>query len=177
MSFREQLLREVEGSELNFEGLLQLIDCENIPMFNAVLTQGINGMATKKGVYVNILEILHRQDDEKLFFVISHEIGHYKRMSHYTNQELLDKIIKNDYIDYVNYVMDEEIFADRYGRLVFRLLNSEDFPKDRTQQLEKESHRHVYSKRLEGTYLYIKDNLKTVEDYQNVFDNFVTHVR
>jgi len=177
MSFKEQLLKEVEGSELNFECLTKFIEDENIPVFNAALAQGINGLATKEAIYIDVLRTIRNLGIDKLFFVIAHEIGHYKRNINLTQEEVLDNIVKNDYRAYVNYVMNEEIFADRYGRMVFRLLNGKNFPADRTQQLEKESYRHVYSKRLEGTYTYIKDRIKTQDDYQHELKNFVTHVR
>lgn len=177
MSFKEQLLKEVEGSELNFECLSQFIKDENIPIHNAVLVQGISGLATKEGIYIDILRAIHEFDVDKLFFIILHEIGHYKRNQHLTKQETIDKIVNNDYKSYVDYVIEEEIFADRYGRLVFRLINGKDFPDYKTQQLDKEEFRDMYSKRLEGTYTYLKNTIKSVDDYQKVMEKFITHVR
>ena len=177
MSFKEDLLEQGEKSDLNFEGLVQMIENCEIPCYNAVLKGNINGMATLDGIYVNFFELVHRFDKDKLFFIILHEMAHFKRNSVYSKQEYVDMMSTHDSISYTNFVITEEIIADRYGAFVFYLLNKKVFPKDRTQQLDKESKRFIYSKRLSGTYDYIKDQIKTVEDYDTVLNQFVTHVR
>ena len=177
MSFKEQLLKETEGSDLNFDKLLQMIEDENIPMFNAVLGNRMYGLATKDGIYVNILEIVHRSGYDLLYFTILHEIAHYKRLLVYSKEELFNKILESDEATYINHTINEEVIADRYGRLIFRILNGEQFPINKTQELEEEDNKIKYSKRLVTGFKHMKSQCKSVEDFDNVINSFVVHVR
>jgi hypothetical protein len=120
-------------SDLNFIKLINFIKESNIPFFSNELVSAF-GIATFYGIHLDI-RLLKTISYDMVYFIILHEIGHYKRIIKKGKQYHLHCLSDNNIDNLYNHILIEEIIADKYGSLVFRLLNNINFQYEKTQQL------------------------------------------
>ena len=147
---KERLLGFDTG--LNFTGLLSWMESNDVPYKSRHL-KGPIGMATFDGVYIDFNAMMI-YNPSLLFFVILHETAHYKRITKMGKQAVIKFLSDENFDIFFEHVVNEEIIADRYGRLVYRLMNGANFPVQVTQQLDlpykreryKSTARHLFGK-------------------------------
>jgi hypothetical protein len=121
-----EFLKEIsEDKRLNFDGLIQLIESEKIPMtfhvFPDPYTRAL-GATSDDGVLLNYrAKYLPKTD---LYHLILHEIGHYLRVrkkgGEAVNIEVTNLKSAEELRDHLLY---EERFAEKYATLTFHKLN------------------------------------------------------
>lgn len=164
----KQRLRSIE-SNLNFNGLIELIERDNIKI-NFTKLNGPFGLATYFGVFVDIETILSGFPPDILFFTILHEIAHYKKIMGNPLDDLITILSNKDVDSFVEEVITEERFADRYASILFFKLNQKTYPNYWTQELEKEYKREKYKKEI-IPLLFGKINNK--DDYNNLVEKLL----
>lgn len=155
-------------SKLNFEGLLSWMESNGVPYKNRRL-RGPMGFAAFDGVYLN-LDMILNYNPSLLFFVILHETAHYKRIIKMGKENVIKFLSYEDFDKFFDHVVTEEIIADRYGRLVYRLLNGANFPIHVTQQLDNEYKRERY--KSTARVLFGKIN-NSEEEYNKLVKSFI----
>jgi len=134
-------LNEKHG-DLNFKGLLEHMEASGID-FKANPLRGPLGIATYYCVYLDMAKIDYYHD-KMLFFIILHEMGHYKRIANVGKDHIIKMLSLEDFEEFCQHVITEEIVADRYSAYCYYLLNKEVFPKGATQQLENKDRQRQY---------------------------------
>lgn len=155
-------------SDLNFEGLLSWMETNGVPYKNRKL-RGPIGLAAFDGVYVN-LDFALNYNPNLLFFVILHETAHYKRITKMGKANVIKFLSDENFDNFFDHVVNEEIIADRYGCFVFRLLNGVEFPKQATQRLEDRYRREQY--KSTARVLFGKIN-NSEEKYNELLNSFI----
>ena len=163
----KETLLGFEG-KLNFAGLLSWMESNGVPYKSRHL-RGPIGMATFDGVYIN-LDAIMDYNPSLLFFVILHETAHYKRITKMGKDNVI-KFLSDDNFDvFFEHVVTEEIIADRYGRLVYRLMNGTNFPVQVTQQLELPYKRERYK----STAIHLFGKIDNSEEkYNELVKSFI----
>lgn len=159
---------EKKHGNLNFNGLLEFMKASQID-FKGVTLKGPIGFATNLGVFLDLgkMQDIH---EKLLFFVILHEIAHYKRIVDMGFDNLISLFSLSNFEDFCNGVINEEIIADRYGCLTYYILNKELFPRGATQQLEHKYNKDKY-KQVAGYMFGIVQNKK--ENYNKLWESFI----
>lgn len=143
-------LKRLDGqSDLNFLGILEMIKDIQIPV-NSVKLRGQYGLATIYGLYFDF-EMLHEKPNnfEFIYYAFLHEIAHYKRINKIGSDYFIESLSTNSLNDYLNFLLNEELIADRWARLIFYKLNGKKLPVWITQQLEIEDNKKRF---LLGSY-------------------------
>lgn len=154
--------------QLNFKDLIKFIeDCE-IPIENKLLINSV-GVATLDCIWLDVSK-LSNISDSVVFFIILHEIGHYKRIKKLGRNEIIRKLSINDFRDFNNDIISEEMIADRYGSLLFLKFNGFPFPRILTQNLEDEYNRRMYSLKTAKYFGIIKHS---EENYYKLINNYI----
>lgn len=139
-----KILRKLSNDEINFSPLIEIIKKDNIPIKFSILMPRIWGFATYDEI--NITEYF--DDKKKLYFVILHEIAHYKRLRKYSFNEIVLKhevFFKTKDFDLV---INEERIADRYALIVGSYLTNFDFSyykQDLYEQYDIERYKNMLS--------------------------------
>ena len=166
-TLKEHLLIRAENSNLKFDDLITCLD-ESPFSFVASELEGVVGLATHKLAYFDI-EKLSDCDDRKVFFVILHEYCHVLKIERMGKDGMIAKLGGDDYDEFVEHIVEEEILADRFGRLMFYGYNKESFPAYRTQQLEDRHNRETYGFGIGSLFGKIKDE----ETYDKMLESFI----
>ena len=122
-------------SELDFNNLIQFIHSESLPVYNAKLANCF-GLTIFDGIYIDVEKVLIYANDRLLYFVILHEIAHYKRIKKLGKQTVIDLLSLEDINEFTNHIIGEELIADRYASMLFHVLTQRYYPKYETQQLD-----------------------------------------
>jgi hypothetical protein len=155
-------------SKLNFAGLLAWMESNGVP-YKSRRLKGPVGMATFDGIYIN-LEMALCYPPNLLFFVILHETAHYKRIKKMGKSNVIKFLSDKEFDVFFDHVVTEEIIADRYGRLVYRIMNGVNFPIQVTQQLELPYKREKYK----GTARHLFDKIDNSEEkYNELVKSFI----
>jgi len=155
-------------SKLNFEGLLSWMESNGVP-YKSRRLKGPMGFATFDGVYLN-LDVILNYKPSLLFFVILHETAHYKRIKRMGKENVIKFLSYEDFDMFFDHVVTEEIIADRYGRLVYRLMNGVDFPVQVTQQLDLPYKREKYKSTARHLFGKIENS---AEKYNELVKSFI----
>jgi len=161
------VLKEKHG-ELNFNGLLEFMEFSSID-FKARKLRGPMGIATYFCIYLD-MDKIDTYHDQMLFFVILHEIAHYKRIAKVGKEHIIKMLSLEDFEEFCTHVITEEIIADRYGCYVFYLLNKNIFPRGATQQLDIDYRRIQYKNTAKYLFGQIQNN---EENYKKVLESFL----
>jgi hypothetical protein len=168
-----------EYSGFNYVSVLEIAKENNIELIDAKLVGGIMGIATHKCIYLDIDKIIDTIqvggfDWDKGLFILYHEIAHYKRIKKIGDNEYLKRLTCDSVDDYCDYVINEEIFADRWATRMFYKFNNMIIPKNQTQGLWDKYIRKKYEKHIKWDHQLIRNN---VEAYDKVISNYVIDVR
>lgn len=156
-------------SDLNFIGLLNLINDNKIEIkVRNLMNSG--GMATFYDIYLDMSKLRFLDYDIR-FFIICHEIAHYKKIKRDGKEYHLNKLSINDVAKLYEHILDEEIFADKYAYILFKSLNKgKVFSYEKTQRLNEYENRIKFIKT--ANYLLGKiDNNE--ENYKNLIQQFI----
>jgi len=163
-------LTDIE-SNLNFKSLIEFMKSTNI-VFIENRIKNSYGMATNDSIYLNTNLMLTRLNDKELFFIILHEIAHYKRIQLIGKKQVIEYFANKDFEVFSEHIIFEEILADRYGRLVYYKLNNKIYPKYSTQCLDDPMIRERYKMGLNKNLFGIIENKE--EDYDNLIKSMIS---
>ena len=178
MNFIDKLQIMSEDSGLDFMSLLKLSD--GIKINDVELVQTTFGMASDEEIFIDFDKIMFAIsqgyiDYDKALFIMYHEVAHHKRIHKLGVKEHMNRITNPDVKIFIDYTLNEEIFADRWASFVFYLNNNREYPRIKTQCLDDKDKSDKYKKKLMGVHpLFIG---KTKDDYHRVIKNFIKNVR
>jgi hypothetical protein len=116
-----------EHSILNFVGLIQLIESEQIPIIAHDFPteySGALGATNEVGIYLNFHRLTNFGQVD-IFHVILHEIGHYLRVRKEGADNINKTIASYTTVTEMNdHLIYEERFAEKYATLTYYKLNS-----------------------------------------------------
>jgi hypothetical protein len=153
---------------LNYKGLIKLLEKSDIEFVDVNINEAY-AIATFKKVYID-MDVLMREDDRFLFFIILHEYCHALRINKIGKKGMIDALSIDKFDDMADHVIYEELLADRYGRLKFHQLNKEVFPAYRTQRLFNETQRENYKSRIKPLHGIIQHS---EEKYNELINRFL----
>ena len=130
----ESLLKWHYNTDLNFIRLMNFINDSNIPVVNTKLINAV-GMATYYTIHLDI-NILELQPPMLRYFIILHEIGHYKRLQKKGLEFHLHKLSASNVETLYTHILNEETIADNYGMFVFKRLTGLEYPYEMTQRIK-----------------------------------------
>jgi hypothetical protein len=164
----EDFLKKKLG-ELNYAALLTLIKDNNIDLIFAKILGGL-GLTTPDKIYLDEGKLnCHRPD--VVFFTILHEIFHYKRIKLLGNAFFVAQFSNENFDEFHQFVVNEENFADRYGRLIFFKFNKFPYPVEFTQML----HDEYYASRYKFITKQMFELFKTKgsDCYDKLYEEFI----
>jgi hypothetical protein len=118
---------------LDFNALVSFMEATGID-YRDRHVRGSLALATSYCIYLDIKQLLS-YPDKFLYFVIIHETAHNKRIQKVGLDKIIEKLSIGDFDMFFNFVVEEEIAADRYGCFVFQQLTKTSYPREATQQL------------------------------------------
>lgn len=130
----EYILKWHYETDLNFIKLLGFINDNNIPIVDSTLVNAL-GMATYYKIHLDLKNI-DNQPSLLRYFIILHEIGHYKRLQKKGLDYHLHKLSSDNVETIYTHILNEETIADNYGMLTFKLLTGNQYPYEMTQQIK-----------------------------------------
>jgi len=157
-------------SDLNFIGLLNLINEDKIDIKVRNLIKS-GGIATFYEIYLDMSKLRFLDHDIR-FFIICHEIAHYRKIKKDGVDFHMNKLSVNDLIELYEHILNEEIFADRYGNILYKHLNGRSFPYEKTQKLNDYENRLKYIQT--ASYLLNRIN-NNEENYKNLINNYIVN--
>ncbi len=163
-------LTDIE-SNLNFKLLIEFMKSTNI-VFIENRIKNSYGMATNDSIYLNTNLILTRLNHKTLFFIILHEIAHYKRIRLMGKKQVIENFSSKNFEMFSEHIIFEEMLADRYARLVYYKLNNEIYPKYSTQCLDDPMIRERYKIELKKNLFGVIENKE--EDYDNLIKSMIS---
>lgn len=153
-SIREILIN-LDG-KYKFNNLLTFMEDSGITFYDRGLNNAL-GLTTLDGIYLDMNMMLHF-GDRLMFFIILHEIAHYKRIMKYGGNWLIEKLSIADYETFLNGIYEEEIIADRYACLAFYRLNRDIYLWKYTQQLNLVENQEKYQDAANSYYGKIQND-------------------
>jgi len=153
----------------NFKKLLEFMEASGIDFKDRKIKFNTLGVATMYGLFINSEE-LNRYNDSIIFYVILHEIAHYKRIQKMGKEALIKALSAENFETFFEHVVGEEIIADRYASLLYLWFNKETFPSIWTQELFKEDKRNNYRPIAARLFGVIKND---EENYKNLLESFL----
>ena len=165
-----KVLNDVD-STLNFKSLIEFMESTKINFIDNTI-RGNYGIATYDAIYLNINLIDNRLDDKTMFFVILHEIAHYKRMQLIGKNGVIESFSNKDFDMFSEHIIFEEILADRYGSLVYYKLNKKLYPKNSTHCLDNPINQEKYKIGLKKTLFGVINNKE--EEYDNLIKHMIS---
>ncbi len=166
-NLKQHLLERDAKSVLEFGQLVKLLDDSEYEFIGCTLN-GPTGMATYRKAYFD-LELLELNDDQLVFFVILHEYCHVLKIDKIGKAEMINQLSSEDFDEFLNHIIDEEILADRFASIMYYYYNKKQYPKYRTQILEKQSEKDKYVYKVEDLFGKIKDE----ESYDKIVNLFI----
>jgi hypothetical protein len=161
-------LKDKHG-KYNFNQLIEFMEASNIIFKDRELISAA-GIATYDCIYIDSTSFDFRFPDFMLYFIILHEMAHYKRLRKYGKQHFIKELSNDNYDELFEHVINEEILADRYASRVFYKLNKEVFPKYYTQCLDNPNKKAAYRYRIEFFFGKVQNN---EEKYDDLFKEFI----
>ena len=167
-SIKEALL--AKHGDLNFKALLEFMESTGINYHNRRM-RGPMGIATYYAIYLD-LDAIASYFDKLLYFIILHETGHYKRIERMGGKDGVIKMLSiEDFDEFSDHVIGEEIFADRYACFTYQILNKSKFPREATQNLHM---KHVQEKYKEKSTIHLFGVVKNNEEvYKQLLESFL----
>jgi len=117
------LKKKNKRSNLNFKGLIKFIEDNKFPIKDIGMN-GPLGIAFHDKILLDLINLNYEEDD-MLFYIILHEIAHYLRLQKLGENHILDLYIGDDLKAFLDDVIREEQFADRFANLQYYRLNKQ----------------------------------------------------
>jgi hypothetical protein len=159
------LIDEYGDTSLNFSGLqLLLLDIDvQVREFKV----RVSGISAANKIFVN-KNVTNLVPSNEFYYMLLHELGHHKRNIKYHTDERLFKLSKGDFESFFEFVISEEIIADRYARFCYYILNG------RTTNISQNLHIPNNKEKYKENAEFLYDNLPdTLEEYNNNLTTFI----
>lgn len=160
-------LSQLNG-RLNFDGLIEFIEQTGFVFKDRDLINAM-GIATIDCIYLDIGKLKHYMDDF-IFFVILHEICHFKRISKVGKIETIKLLSLEDFKEFNEHILGEEILADRYACRLFYRFNKKIYPYEMTQQLDQPKKKEEYKEIAKRYFGFIQNN---EQRYDELIKSFI----
>lgn len=155
---------KLESPNLNWVGLEKISNSYNIEVKNFLVRAA--GLSFNGNIYISNT-IIYNVTPKEFFFILLHEIAHNKRNIKYNSDEKLVNLGKGDFEVFFQYVINEEVIADRYAKQLYFYLNRE--TTDIGQNLDQLYYQNRYRSHAKTTYDMVP---KTINEY----NEFLTKV-
>lgn len=140
-------LKELEKLPKSF---VEFVKTHDVPVEFRKLN-GARGIADFDKVYVDPIKC---ETVEMLMYVTLHEIGHSKRWARVGREQFMKNFTEQEFEDFFEFIINEEIIADRYAGLTYRVLTGESTKL--TQGLEEEWAKEQYRQPASAMHMMIK---------------------
>lgn len=127
------------------------------------------GMATFDGVYINLLGFKY-YPDQIIYFLFLHETAHAKRLAKDGMAKTIEIMSHDDFNIFFQYIIAEEIIADRFGRIMFKRLTKLNYPIELTQKLELSWNQEAYKEIAKRMFGIAKGS---EEGYKQLIESFL----
>jgi len=168
-NLKEHLLNRTKLNGLDFISLVQFLENSEFEFIGTKLA-GALGMATYRKAFFN-LERLEVEDDQLVYFVMLHEYCHVLKVNKLGKEEMIKQLSTDNFNEFMNHMIGEEILADRFGSLMYFKMNKKQYPKYRTQMLENVDRAEEYVNQVGDLFGMIKDE----ETYEALLSTFIIH--
>ena len=84
-------------------------------------------------------------------------------------EQVLKNLSLNDFNDFFEHVVNEELIADTYGSLVFYMLNKKEYPSYYTQNLRDSNYKEKYKNTARGFFGQIQNDEASYTKFVNKF--------
>jgi hypothetical protein len=169
IKFLDGLKDESAAPMVNFNELIELLERENIPV-KAHNEGKFSGLATMYGLYFNLNHLV-QNPNIIVYYIILHEIGHYKRFKKLGKSYILNSFSQDDFNKWANGVIDEEIIADKYAAFTYYKLTGKIIPEYCNQKLHLNYIRERYMCKLKETHVNVEnDETKYKETLKKLFN-------
>jgi hypothetical protein len=164
----DHILKWHYESDLNFIKLLEFINGSNIPVVDSKLINAI-GMATYYKIHLD-LDDLDFQPPLLRYFIILHEIGHYKRLQKKGLEFHLHKLSSSNVNILYKHILNEEIIADNYGMFAFRRLTGTEYPYEMTQRLKEYENKVKF---MDTAHSFIGRLQNNEDSYKSMINQYI----
>ena len=162
-------LKYLKGvSDLYFSNLLEMINDESIPIRNAKLKNAY-AITTFDCIYYDFDAITSHEfyGDEFLYYVMLHEICHYKRIKKFGNEKFITGLTSNSLTEYFDFLINEEIISDRWASYIFYKLNGRLLRNHMTQNLHIEENKNKFMVSNVRSFNIISGDMKNYDELVN----------
>ena len=180
MDIKDKIHGMGEYSGLDFHSAVNICENENIKI-NDVEISGKNtlGFSSHKEIFLDWDKMVNYSSSdiislEMILFIIYHEIAHYKRIMKIGVEEHLKMISNKDFNSFSNYIINEEMFADRWAKLMFYKFNRIILADHYMQPLHYPEIRVKYEEKLKRDHKILSSG---PEKYQEVLDKYIIKYR
>ena len=155
--------------EVDLSPLIALMEASGVDFKNRKLN-GPFGMATYLSVYLDVDKLLDCFNTRMIWFIILHEMGHFRRIQKMGKDKPISMFSLEDYDAFCNHIISEEIFADRYACFIYYLNNKQEFPRLATQQLYLVENQQRYKMAIQPLFGVVKNK---EENYIQLFESYI----
>ncbi len=155
-------------SDLNFIKLLNFINENNIPVVDSKIISAV-GMATYYKIHLD-LDGLDFQPPTLRYFIILHEIGHYKRLHKKGLEFHLHNLSTSNVNMLYSHILNEEIIADNYGMYTFKRLTGVEYPYENTQRLKEYENKVKF---MDTAYSLLGRLQNNEDSYKSMIEQYI----
>ncbi len=157
-----------KDNDLDFKPLYELMEQSGLNFVNQKLLN-VFGIATYGAIYLDMDKLIGYGDESK-YFVILHEMAHGKRIKKFGKQWIIDNLSIENFENFVDSIVHEEIIADRYACYMLYKLTKQSFPRYQTQQLHLLGHKERYKGMIQHLFGVVQfDEAK----YDKLFETYI----
>ena len=168
ISIKEKLRNYNDGFDL--EPIIQYMENSGVNYVDKNL-KGYLGIATIYCVYIDIDELKKRFNNKFIGYVILHETAHAKRIERMGLDNVIKMLSNDNFKDYSDHIIGEEVIADRYVCHIFKRLTGYNFPREATQQLNLKPNRDKYVESTKKMFGKITNE----ETYKQYLEQFIAN--
>ena len=157
-----------EGTTLNFERLISFLEESEVSFVKGKFRVPVGGLTTPEHVYIAIDNLMMMRE-EMVYFVFLHELCHGLRFIKMGKDYHMDSLSHEEFGDFADYILYEEILADRYGSLIYKIFNGVSLDKKYTQQLDIQSNAIRYKTVMGNMYGVVKGDEDNYKELVNTY--------
>ena len=152
----EHILKWHYESDLDFIKLLNFINENDYPIIDSRLINAL-GMATYYTIYLDI-DYIEFQPYRLRYFIILHEIAHYKRLHKKGLDYHLSKLSSKNVQDVYEHIILEELIADKYAMATYYALTNSYYPYEETQRINEYENKIKFMNTANGLIGVLENN-------------------
>lgn len=166
---KDKLMNRDENN-VNFHHLIEFMHDSEANFIDKRL-KGPAAMSLLGGdIIINMEYLDDSHTNKSVMFIILHENCHNKRIKKMGKEWHITNLSNENFDEFCEYIINEEIIADRYGRLLYYHFNKEHFPVYLTQQLENKKQQENYKQIARYLFGIVKNKEK---NYNELMNNFI----